>query len=339
MSFASTLRRSALRFLSLATLAAPLVVASTFAVGCSAPAGDEDVGTGGTSAAASVGDSVLGGDVTEDTLTMVLRPKEKAIDYGSPAQLALSIQDGVVGHTMVELRCQKSDKREKGYYLLTGQTGGATMEEDVRKNGWGLGIIWRSYDGYLQDDARVRGNVEDKAKEGALSFVRYRISPSMCERLASFADEYKKNEDYKKYGLVNRPRMREGAGCTGFGMGFLEVAGFVEKDYETAWTKTLHVQSSLIGDPDNGKKVSVLDLGTSFRWAREGEAQREATYWEPNFIHKWIVERATKIARGDEEAPAGAKVVGHEKAKGLEFDRRTVEAPSEAIFLVDKTPE
>ena len=277
------------------------------------------------SAESAVGNGEGGGQ-----MTIIFAPKDKPIEYGSPAQLLLSLQDGSVGHTMEEITCKRTDGSELAF--MTGQSGGSDMEQRVKKDGWGFGIIFRDFEGVLQGEARIKQRLAEIETKGNGSFLRVLISAPMCDRISTFYTEYKKS-DYLRYGLLNRPRHHEGGGCTSFGLAFLEVGGFMLPEYEEKWVKTLTIPNKLIGGPGTGRTVAVSDILLTFSWPKAGAAEsREAKFWEPNFIHKWIVAKheAITAAEGRDEL---YKTFERGEAKGLEIDARKRDLPTEPIFL------
>ncbi|MGE0615837.1 MAG: hypothetical protein AB7P04_09360 [Bacteriovoracia bacterium] len=274
-------------------------------------------------------------------LTVFLFPSPRGIDWRSPVKLAWSAvwnhltlknPDTLhgIGHLEVELKC--GDRR-----VLTGMTSDGRGEQwDLLfKKKYGFSILLHDFRGREDTPEEIEPQLKDRARRGTMSFITFQVSEKTCARLLEFYDEYKKQGYDLHYGLPNRPLYREGAGCTAYGAGFIEVAGLMTEEFQKGWANYVRFPDELLGGPwtnhpvDAGKLLFPLKAS---RWARANEPHHAIFYWDPDKWHHWIVDTwKAERARGVNERRFG--VVTRGKAKGLLLDRRDVPTPAGPIFI------
>lgn len=279
--------------------------------------------------------SAIKGKRDAGSLTLHFYPRQdKPIDYTSPASALLSFsKDDRLGHTMVDITCERPSGAK--FVLLTGQTG-SENDREYLEAGWGFKVLDMPFEGgYLQTEGAVKGRLEELAKKGKSSFFKVLVNGDQCERMAKFYEGYTKAEAQKHFGVQLRPRYFEGGGCTNFGVTFVEVAGLLTDEHRERWRQKLDIPNTLIGDPPNGKKVSLASVFTRFSWARSNEASTRAVFWEPNLVHQWVVDKREAVTKSP---VPGLKSATDGIVPGLEFDARDLVAPTEAEDPIFKVP-
>src|SRR5690606_1928023 len=136
----------------------------------------------------------------------------------------------------------------------------------------------------------------------------------VCLRLARFLEDYKTKGGDRVYGMRPRPLYGEGGGCSAFGTAFVEVAGFMDPEFEKSWTRTFRIPRRLIGGPSTGKYVSPLHMAFANAWASESEPHEPGFFWDPDLMHSWLL----RTWEQEKSRPSGKYALEEwNQAKGL----------------------
>ncbi len=275
---------------------------------------------------------------SEYTLTVYVYPSPYGIDWSSPKNLtrtAIRNQFNRIGRSIGHIHIEiKSPQKQ----ILTGMIQKSKIEE--RKllflDQIGFGILLHSFKGALETTEDILKELERrKTKIGKLSFIRFLISKNTFDRLEQYLNEYKNTDLH--YGLPNRPRYLEGAGCTAYATSFLEVGGILLDELKTHWANQVRIPVSLLGGryhPENKKcplwKLALLS--NSVKWAGIGEKQETVHFWDPDRMHSWIIEKWNSIQSSSEFVATEFVVTQDGLAKGLVFDATQYPTPVEPIW-------
>ncbi len=261
------------------------------------------------------------------------------LDWSSPKRLGRSAIDNTrsgaahaIGHVSVEVDCQASG----GAYDLFGATTaeGDETEYLIREQGYGLGILFHTFKGRLTSRAEVEAELPAWLASGAMSYARFEVTPEACARLSQYVTEYRAYDYGSLYGLPNRPLFREGAGCTAFGMSFLEVAGLFDPAFERAFSRELFVPPHWVGGPLTGNFVRPIRFFNPViysRWAEPDEEHFYIHFYDADLMHDWV----RGVYAGTSELPASLPAPTQEwrdQAPGLVFDAKAVALPRGPIF-------
>jgi hypothetical protein len=198
---------------------------------------------------------------------------------------------------------------------------------------YGYGILFHNFAGRLYSAEEISADNKSRFESGAISFMRWTISATTCSRIAQYFAEYVERGYDKSYGLPNQPRSGEGAGCSAFGMSFLEVAGLMDDVYQTSWQKFLRIPERYVGGPLTGQRVRLMPLLLSFRrtsWAEPGEAHFPLLFWDPETMHYWVKNVWNQVTVTLPKLPFTRAQIGN--APGLLFDATSVATPIEPIW-------
>lgn len=269
---------------------------------------------------------------TAQELTLYVLPAPKPINWQSPRSLVFSYinnaiiankygrgQKHAIGHVMVELKY-------KDRYALVGTTATSNryMMHKVMHRGWGLGILFATINGKLEEADINQPQLQERTASGEMVYIRYKVNNLTFERLWAYLQEYKARGYDKYYNGENNPRAGKGAGCSAFGHSFLEVGGLQHLLNDSAWKVNVCVQEGLIGQPIADRRVSIFMLMIKTKWAKETKKYRRLQYYEPTMIYKDILSNMANNSIGTKDS------IG--KARGIVIDASTLQPPDEPIW-------
>ena len=272
--------------------------------------------------------------VTAQSITLYCFAPPHEINWKSPHSLLTSTArnhislkyNGIIrplGHIMIELKRDSS-------YLLTGMVAKHRTDpkKDFFKNKAGLGILFKVIEGRLEETEKVRSELLSRTQSGKVAFITYNITDSAYEYLKLYLESFKARGYDKMYNGNNNPRMGEGSGCSAFAISFLELINALMPEDHKNWTVKVDVPDKLIGG-HTGRKISLLRLFLSFRWARKNEPSTPLVLYDPYLMYKWI---NTVWQQQDSLNRYTLKQI--DKAKGLEIECKKC-VPQFPMFNVD----
>lgn len=282
-------------------------------------------------------ESAIHGDTTDSPyrLTIYVVPSTEWLGWNSPAELMKNTawnkvfpvfpkkKKRAIGHVFVEL----TDGSYRFFGGMTTQAGNHQINKVV-KEGYNLGVLFAEFPGALDCPDKLQDELIQRCEDGEIAFMTFSLHRSNFDRLREYIDTYQQREYHLIYNGNNQPRKGEGAGCSAFGISFLEVAGLLKEDWKEEWTMKVRVPKHLVGGPKTGQNVSVISMLFANRWAKEHEPHLVLELYEPFLIYEWIVFNAESTKQLTD-----MKAVHKEKAIGLSFDYSMILPPSEPIFL------
>ncbi|MFP5387043.1 MAG: hypothetical protein ACLGHN_13265 [Bacteriovoracia bacterium] len=265
---------------------------------------------------------------TDQQLTLYFVPSPKGIDWSTPSNLAISalknkisMEPRFMGHVFVELTC--GNKHE-----LTGMTSKSfDYLNQLLVEQRGLGILYHSFEGKLEDKESIQTELSGYLRTGYVNFTRFILNEKQCNRALSYLDEYRKNDVGRFYGLANRPRFGEGAGCSAFGVSFPDVLDILDHEMKEAWSQTVNIPLEYAGPPLTEEGVGlikvILNAGS---WASEKEKHKKLTFWSPDRMHEWVKNKVKNPGQG-------VAVLQIENTRGLIIDKSHFPVPEGPIWL------
>lgn len=271
-------------------------------------------------------------------LTIYTIPAPKPINWGSPKSLIISFLENSfaktpylgnekhpIGHMLVELK-------DNTHFALVGSTTDEKTgnKKNVIKEGYGLGILFTSIKGKLEESDKNLHQIKERAEAGDIAFITVKINQSVFNRLWQYLQEYKAKGYDKCYNGYNKPREGLGAGCSAFAESFLEVGGLANALPTKEWAVQVAVPEALIGGPvaDN-KRVKFAKLFSAKAWANTNrEAYRKLFLYEPTKLYHWINDKTKTII--DTDTLFTNRLY---KANGFTIDCRYIQPPQEPIWL------
>lgn len=266
--------------------------------------------------------------MAQNQLTLYFVPSPKGMDWTSPANLAwsalknkVSMKPRFMGHVFVEFQC--GTERE-----ITGMVGkNFDYLNQLLVKGRGLGILFHSFDGQLEEKTEVDAELAGYFKTGYVNFARFLLNDGQCSRISEYLKVYREKNVGRHYGLANRPRFGEGAGCSAFGASFVDVIGVLDQDLKDAWSHSVNIPMEFAGPPLRDESVNLFKLMLNAgKWAEEKEAHKKIFFWDPDRMFKWTNEKIAKQT-------GNYKVMSIENTKGVVFDKTHLPAPGGPIWL------
>lgn len=277
-------------------------------------------------------------------LTIYAIPSPRGIDWRTPKSLiwtTLSNQavneSHQIGHANVQVKCDRHQGDNEDFEFLSGMTTDQNdpSEDMIRRDGFGLGILFATLPGRLESNAEVTRDLNNRFSNGKVSFLQFKINAETCSRLAQYADDYQRYAFDQFYGLANRPRYGEGAGCTAFAASFLDLAGLHTTKLQSGWVKNRLVPRDLVGGPQTGAHVPLLKLLRPLRrsrWAAPQEPNFKIDFYDPDALHESI-SRAWTENRDPVQLTTSGKRSRIKSAKGFMYDATGIETPTDPIWL------
>lgn len=260
-------------------------------------------------------------------LTLYIVPSPVGMDWTTPSSLAqsafknrISFKPRFMGHVFVELKCGPTHE-------LTGMVGkNFDYLNQLLVNQRGLGILYHSFDGQLEEKEDILKELSEYFKTGHTNFLKILLNENQCQRALSYLKEYRSQNVGRYYGLANRPRHGEGAGCSAFGTSFLDVLNLIDEDMRESWSQTVNIPLELAGPPLREEGVSLLSvMFNSGSWAKEEEKHQKLTFWDPDRMFSWVKSKAAK----QHQSYTVSKMVN---SVGIVMDKSHIPAPEEPIW-------
>lgn len=284
------------------------------------------------------------------SITLYIYPSPYGIRWDSPrALVASTLQNQVsyarsrqsgdkhsIGHVNIELRCPLEDGSIETIWAGVSSADSSEERELLLEQGYGLGVLFHTFRGKLLQGPDFVPALQKRFERGNIAFLTFAVSEAACARMRRYFQEYVSRLDFKKYGLPNRPRHGEGAGCTAFATSFLEIGGLFPSELSRAWSRLIRVPSRWIGGPSSGQSVSLLRLlfaPNTGRWAQAHEPHQTVFFWDPDLMFDWV--QKTYDAASSPKAnilPFQFEQRSYQKARGLWVDARTWPVPYESIW-------
>ena len=276
-----------------------------------------------------------------DTLTLNIFHSPRGINWRSPASLARSAIFGEVGsqahsigHVDVRVDCQP-DGAQRGVSIATGMTGASDDEtrQLLLQDQVGLGILFHTFQGRLRSADEVLGEEAQFLGTSRFAQLIFDVSPTTCLRAARYIEEFRALGYDNLYGTPNRPRYREGAGCSAFAASVLEVAGLLPFSGPHQWNLDVNVPARFVGGPLTGYNVPIRRVLLSpfaTRWAEESEPHFPLSVWDPDLFHEWVWAMASGYAPAS-GLPWSWYQVGSSLV--LEIDGQSVPTPVDSFWL------
>ncbi|HNX74702.1 MAG TPA: hypothetical protein PLM07_08960 [Candidatus Rifleibacterium sp.] len=280
---------------------------------------------------------MLAGSAIAQELTLFTMPAPRKIDWSSPRSLLTSAVTNnltfkhrshkhAIGHVFIQL--SHTGRKEM---ILTGSV--PSPEDDssnkVLKQGYGLGILFSDMAGRLEKTEDLQAEIVDRFESGRIAYIRFKLSEANYDRLRKFLDIYRKRGYGNNYNGLNLPREGLGAGCSAFGMAFVEVAGLLHPVWKEKWPISVRIPKTLIGGPLTGNKVSPWKVVKAGRWAKESEPHRVLSLYEPYNIYEWIL---AEWQKENQQKSGRVKLLKRKNAYGLEYDCTKIAPPEEPMF-------
>ena len=270
-------------------------------------------------------------------LTLYFLPSPERLNYDSPSQLArslavseLTLITHSIGHVIVALEKKCGDEcLERNLAAVTTQ-GNSEERKLLLKDQIAFGILFQTLAGRKETQLEIEQELRVRSRSGKMKFLKMEVSADAYERMNRYSREYHERGFEKFFGMTNRPRYGEGAGCSAYALSYLEVAGLILPQFTKAWTRTLLVPQTLVGGALTQKKVSFFKLlfaGSKFRWALPHEPHFTVTFWDPDLMFDWVHNMIS-----EKNTAAHFEFCKQQAAQGVSVDCREMEVPTGSLW-------
>lgn len=267
--------------------------------------------------------------------TIYTIPSPMGINWKSPSRLLFSYIGNMVcrsrykkekhpiGHMIVELK-------DSNRHVLVGVSNvhGSGMSGKVLRKGYGLGILFATISGTIEETDKNRPQVAQRCETGDIAFITYRVNRQVFDRLWQYLHEYKAKGYHLNYNGWNKPREGLGAGCSAFAVSFLEVGGLAQELPPGEWTVQVTVPKRLLGGKKTfARSVQFIKLLFARRWAApHSKDGLDLMLYEPTLLYHWIVKKQKTTL------PENVMKTTKGKAPGLIVDCSHLPVPDEPIW-------
>ncbi len=272
-------------------------------------------------------------------VTLYVIPPPAPMNWRSPGALLVSYIKSLtaknkyvkhrhpMGHVVVELR-------DSSRFVVAGivAESKADVAYRVYVKGYGMGILFTPLRGKMEVGDVNANELSERLKNGDVAYIRFRVSNEAFNRLWQYLNEYKERGYDRVYNGANKPREGKGAGCSSFGLSFIELAGLLPQVETDKWKVSVNVPEKLIGGPERSNKwIGLHKIILKSKWAdTTRQSYRKIAYYEPYFMYKWIA-----AAWADSNLSIKKKYTKEqrESAKGLLIDCAECTLPGDEIWL------
>lgn len=274
------------------------------------------------------------------------------IDWSSPSNLAVSAIKNTlaykvgasanirnVGHSAVKLAC-KTPQGQPLYFSVSQQDPEGEIQDLLWENS-GLGVLLHRFKGQIQDQEKLKKEIQKGRKKGNVNSLTYLIENKTCLKLEAHYKEWIKRKAYLNYGLNEDPLAYTGGGSCALAVSFLRVANIAPSAHLKSWQKTIFIPDELIGvhnrlpyvnqkqkvhqNKSAGAGVNVLRLllGSNNWGSPHDETSSRLDIWSPDMMFDWTKSAAKQNRRGlAQDSLKAHKVEKIFKSVNLVFDAR-----------------
>lgn len=248
-----------------------------------------------------------------NTFTLYAFKSSVGINWKSPKALASSVvkNEGLrylngnkrlLGHVSIKIKCGERE-------LITAMTSrDGETKRTVLKEHSGLGVLFHIFPGELEGPDKLNPEIASKRKSGRVHSATYLISDSACEAMFEHYENFVRNGGPNNYGFPLDTLGGEGAGCSAFGVSFLQTAKIANPDHLKQWSGSVWVPKEFIGpynskkyfqagqapyeNLDGGEDVKLIPLLASTKRTKWATAQtpgaRYLEFFDPDTMFKWM---------------------------------------------------
>lgn len=248
-----------------------------------------------------------------NTFTLYAFKSSVGINWDSPKALAASVVKNealsyingnkrLLGHVSINIQC--GDRK-----LVTAMTSrsGETKRVVLNEHA-GLGVLFHIFPGELESEEKLNNEIAKKRKNAQVHSVTYMISDEACDLMFNHYDNFVDKLGMHNYGFPVDTLAGEGAGCSAFGVSFLQAAKIADQKQLESWSGSVWVPKKYIGPYSSKKYVEadqepydhleggddvkliplVLKPGKT-KWAAPNEeGAKFLSFYDPDTMYNWI---------------------------------------------------
>jgi hypothetical protein len=254
----------------------------------------------------------FGAQAQSNLIRLHLLPPTQPLDWTTPRTLFMSALKNrwegggrPFGHVYTEIHCG-----QKKIVTSTRSKKFNPISEFVNE-GRGLGILYHTYEGELEEGPTLEKELAGRAQEGKMLSLTYTINEKQCSRMMTYLDEYRGLNVGRAYGLPHRPLFAEGGTDVAFAVSFLDVAGILQEKDREEWWGQVNIPLDYSGPPLKDETVNFIRvLFGATEWAMEKDKHRKLQFYDIQKMYAWI----------GKEIQSKRHSCSDEKVRGICFD-------------------
>lgn len=248
-----------------------------------------------------------------NSFTLYAFKSSVGVNWESPKALAASVVKNealsylngnkrLLGHVAIKIKCGERE-------LMTAMTSRAgETKRIVLKEHAGLGVLFHIFPGELESQSELEEEIAKKRKNGRVHSMTYLISDDACDLMFAHYQNFIRNGGPHNYGFPVDTLAGEGAGCSAFGVSFLQAAKIDDSKQLDAWSGSVWVPKQFIGpysdrlytqageEPyineqggDDVKLIPMVLKPKKTQWAKPNEpGAKYLKFFDPDTMHSWV---------------------------------------------------
>mgnify|MGYP003640429467 CR=1 FL=1 len=252
-----------------------------------------------------------------NSFTLYAFKSSVGINWSSPKSLAASVvknealsyingNDRLLGHVAIKIKCGERE-------LMTAMTSrpGETKRVVLKQHS-GLGVLFHIFPGELEGRELLEEEIAKKRKNARVHSMTYLISDQACDLMFEHYENFVRNGGPNNYGFPVDTLAGEGAGCSAFGVSFLQAAKLADPEQLKSWSGSVWVPEKFIGpysdrlyteagqepyaNDQGGENVKLIPMvlkPKKTEWAKPNEpGAKFLHFYDPDTMHSWIEQQA-----------------------------------------------
>lgn len=248
-----------------------------------------------------------------NTFTLYAFKSSVGINWKSPKALAASViknealsyingNKRLLGHVSIKIKCGDRE-------LITAMTSrdGETKRVVLNEHA-GLGVLFHIFPGELESAEKLNDEIAKKRRKAQVHSITYMISDEACDLMFNHYENFVDKLGMHNYGFPVDTLAGEGAGCSAFGVSFLQAAKIADQTQLKAWSGSVWVPKEYIGPYSSKKYIQAnqepyenLEGGDDVKliplvlkpgkteWADESEdGAKYLSFFDPDTMFNWI---------------------------------------------------
>lgn len=279
--------------------------------------------------------------VFADEMELIFYRAPQALDWSTPGRLVRStfrnqfirlhgkVYPHSISHVNVRLQCGTEDSV---YVGMTSEKSSGAYLSDFLFRGISLDTFLINVKGRFVRTSDVLDWLPVLKSEGYVRSLKVLLNSDQCARAKRYLRLYRELGIQEIYGgLRSLPLRGEGAGCSAFGVSFLQVLGLFPAEIDKAWSRSLNVPIELLSSRSRRARIGFFGFlrGRDRSWALPHEDHIRMRFWDPELMYSWVGAMAQKPS-----LPAYLSIYkeSHSPFMSVLWDARNYPLKSESIF-------
>lgn len=213
---------------------------------------------------------------------------------GRPYTTIQTIKTHFIGHMFMKLKCAGKPT------VLTGMSSPGYEEiQGLMVDGKSFTQIISPTKGHFNTSEELQKEIDIRSqKMGNLSFMGINLNPNSCEELLKYLTEFHACGVDQRYGGLNaNPHRGEGAGCSAFGLSFLQrlnimpmIDDIKSGQFGSQFLRKINIPKNMLKYDNKDPDVGAWGLlrGKDIPWATNAEEGKLIRFFDPELFSQWV---------------------------------------------------